>query len=245
MVHLEATGVGLSSDGRVACLRPHGSSPRASRNGDRTYLDKLVDGADSPPGQLREEDHTFNVVVFQQGDVSAHFGDAFHLRPTGRRRFEHSCEWTSCIASAFDPPFRPLVRLWNRRSSIVPIPWSSPRRFPPPTCGVDVVSFHVRWCFGSSSSLFPFPSASPWRSVPGLTCTMTTSSTSGNRFSYIRQGLDMAPPVWFSSFLFPLPHRLGRGVDSFPVGSSVPVPFRFRSFFHPRPFPIRVVPTDP
>mmetsp|Transcript_15773 Transcript_15773/g.49582 ORF Transcript_15773/g.49582 Transcript_15773/m.49582 type:complete len:212 (-) Transcript_15773:116-751(-) len=42
-------------------------------------LDELGDGADTPPRQLREQDHALDAVVLEQGHVSAHLRDALHL----------------------------------------------------------------------------------------------------------------------------------------------------------------------
>ena len=33
----------------------------------------------TPPGQLRQKDHSLNVVVLQQMDVGAHVGDGAHI----------------------------------------------------------------------------------------------------------------------------------------------------------------------
>ena len=37
--------------------------------------DEFLDGSDAPPGELREEDHAVDVVVFEEFDVGAHFGN--------------------------------------------------------------------------------------------------------------------------------------------------------------------------
>ena len=43
------------------------------------HLDELVDGADPPAGQLREEDHPLDVVVLEEGDVRAHVRQVPHF----------------------------------------------------------------------------------------------------------------------------------------------------------------------
>ena len=42
-------------------------------------LDQLCDGADTPPGQLREQDHPLNTIVLEERYICAHLCDGFDL----------------------------------------------------------------------------------------------------------------------------------------------------------------------
>lgn len=41
--------------------------------------DEFVYGADSPAGQLAEQDHAFDVVVLQQADIGPHLSNGAHV----------------------------------------------------------------------------------------------------------------------------------------------------------------------
>lgn len=69
--------------------------------------DEFVDGADATTRELAQQDHSLDVVVLQQADVSAHLGDGAHVhhhhilhlretvlvKPTAESR--HHCNNTS------------------------------------------------------------------------------------------------------------------------------------------------------
>jgi hypothetical protein len=73
--------------------------------------DEFVDTSDPPSGEFGEEDHAFDVVVLEEFDVGAHFGDLTHLHddelvdgrelilvePAVARR-THTCNLLACCS---------------------------------------------------------------------------------------------------------------------------------------------------
>lgn len=50
-------------------------NPQHDNNLVPSNTDKLLDGPDTSPGQLGEQDHAVDVVVLEELDVGAHLGD--------------------------------------------------------------------------------------------------------------------------------------------------------------------------